>query len=103
VPEYFSFSDSRRRKNRCTFFQGEKSMKRKAVLSALLALAVAAPAVVAPSVAPSLAPIANAQNAEYPDVPLDHWAYNAINKLSAAGIIEGYPNGTYSGGRAMTR
>lgn len=79
-------------------------MKRKAALSALLALVVAAPAVVAPSMAPSLAPNANAQQAaEYPDVPLDHWAYNAINKLSAAGIIEGYPNGTYSGGRAMTR
>lgn len=77
-------------------------MKRKAVLSALLAVAMAAPAVIAPSVAPSLAPNVQAQ-AEYPDVPLDHWAYNAINKLSQAGIIEGYPNGTYSGGRAMTR
>jgi uncharacterized protein YfaS (alpha-2-macroglobulin family)/TolA-binding protein len=41
--------------------------------------------------------------AEYPDIPLDHWAYNALNKLSAAGVIEGYPNGTYSGGRALTR
>jgi hypothetical protein len=76
-------------------------MKRKAVLSALLALVVAAPAVIAPKVT-SLTPTAQAQ-AEYPDVPLDHWAYNAINKLSQAGIIEGYPNGTYSGGRAMTR
>jgi hypothetical protein len=71
-------------------------------MSALLAVAMAAPAVIAPSVAPSLAPNVHAQ-AEYPDVPLDHWAYNAINKLSKAGIIEGYPNGTYSGGRAMTR
>jgi hypothetical protein len=79
-------------------------MKRKATLSALLALVVGAPALVAPIVAPSLAPTASAQApAEYPDVPLDHWAYNAINKLSAAGILEGYPNGQYQGNRAMTR
>jgi len=83
-------------------------MKRKAALSALLALVVAAPAVIAPIVAPSLAPNVQAQDAnvaaaEYPDVPLDHWAYNAINKLSQAGIIEGYPSGQYNGGRAMTR
>lgn len=77
-------------------------MKRKAALGALLALVVAAPAAIAPIVAPSMAPNAQAQ-AEYPDVPLDHWAYNAINKLSAAGIIEGYPSGQYNGGRAMTR
>jgi hypothetical protein len=79
-------------------------MKRKATLSALLALVVGAPALVAPIVAPSLAPTASAQApAEYPDVPLDHWAYNAINKLSAAGVLEGYPNGQYQGNRAMTR
>jgi hypothetical protein len=77
-------------------------MKRKAALSALLALAVAAPAVIAPIAAPSMAPTAQAQ-VEYPDVPLDHWAYNAINKLSQAGIIEGHPSGQYNGGRAMTR
>ena len=77
-------------------------MKRKAALSALLALVVAAPAVIAPIVAPSMAPVAQAQ-AEYPDVPLGHWAYDAINKLSAAGVIEGYPSGQYNGGRAMTR
>lgn len=79
-------------------------MKRKAALSALLALAVGTPALVAPIVAPSLAPVAQAQApAEYPDVPLDHWAYNAINKLSQAGVLEGYPNGQYQGNRAMTR
>jgi uncharacterized protein YfaS (alpha-2-macroglobulin family)/TolA-binding protein len=37
------------------------------------------------------------------DVPLDNWSYSALNSLAHAGIIEGYPNGTYSGGRAMTR
>ena len=40
---------------------------------------------------------------EYPDVPLDHWSYNALNKLASAGIIEGYPSGQYNGGRAITR
>lgn len=79
-------------------------MKRKAAMSALLALAVGTPALVAPIAAPSLAPVAQAQApAEYPDVPLDHWAYPAINKLSQAGVLEGYPNGQYQGNRAMTR
>lgn len=73
-------------------------------LSVLLGLALGAPAVVAPVVAPSHAPAAIAQEtAEYPDVPQNHWAYDAINKLSQAGIIEGMPNGTYVGNKPMTR
>jgi len=40
---------------------------------------------------------------EFPDVPPDHWAYDAIQKLVDAGIIIGYPDGTFSGKRAMTR
>lgn len=27
----------------------------------------------------------------FPDVPKDHWAYNAVQRLAHAGIIEGYP------------
>lgn len=73
-------------------------------LSVLLGLALGAPAVVAPVVMPSHAPAAIAQEtAEYPDVPQNHWAYDAINKLSQAGIIEGMPNGTYMGNKPMTR
>ena len=73
-------------------------------LSVLLGLALGAPAVVAPVVMPSHAPAAIAQEtAEYPDVPQNHWAYDAINKLSQAGIIEGMPNGTYLGNKPMTR
>ena len=73
-------------------------------LSVLLGLALGAPAVVAPIVMPSHAPAAYAQeSAEYPDVPQNHWAYAAINKLSQAGIIEGMPNGTYMGNKPMTR
>jgi len=39
----------------------------------------------------------------FADVPADHWAYDAIVQLAAAGLIEGYPDGTYGGSRMMTR
>ncbi|HOQ72801.1 MAG TPA: S-layer homology domain-containing protein [Limnochordia bacterium] len=39
----------------------------------------------------------------FADVPADHWAYDAIVQLAAAGLIEGYPDGTYGGARMMTR
>ncbi|MFW5897592.1 MAG: S-layer homology domain-containing protein, partial [Halanaerobium sp.] len=39
----------------------------------------------------------------FSDVPGDHWAYDAINKLVAAGIVEGYPDGEYKGDENMTR
>ncbi len=41
--------------------------------------------------------------ASFSDVPSDHWSYNAINKLVAAGIVEGYPDGEYKGQQSMTR
>lgn len=37
------------------------------------------------------------------DVPAGHWAYDAVNKLAAEGVVEGYPYGTYGGDRLMTR
>ncbi|MHB1457240.1 MAG: S-layer homology domain-containing protein [Armatimonadota bacterium] len=40
---------------------------------------------------------------EFPDVPTDHWAYPAVQELAEAGIIQGYPDGTFGGKRAMTR
>jgi hypothetical protein len=36
-------------------------------------------------------------------VPFDHWAYDAVAQLVDAGIIIGYPDGTFKGDRAMTR
>jgi hypothetical protein len=33
------------------------------------------------------------QKPAFPDVPRDHWAFEAVSKLAAAGIIEGYPLG----------
>ena len=39
----------------------------------------------------------------FPDVPANHWAYEYVGKLAAAGIIEGYPDGKFSGDRMMSR
>ena len=39
----------------------------------------------------------------FSDVPGDHWAYDAINSLVAAGVVEGYPDGEYKGQQSMTR
>ncbi len=39
----------------------------------------------------------------FPDVAENHWAYEYVGKLAAAGIIEGYPDGNYSGDRMMSR
>ncbi len=39
----------------------------------------------------------------FSDVPAGHWAYDAVNKLAAEGVMEGYPGGTYGGDRLMTR
>ena len=39
----------------------------------------------------------------FSDVPAGHWAYDAVNKLAAEGVIEGYPGGIYGGDRLMTR
>lgn len=41
--------------------------------------------------------------AAFGDVPFTHWAYDAIQKLSEMGIIEGYPGGKFNGKQAMTR
>ena len=39
----------------------------------------------------------------FSDVPAGHWAYDAVNKLAAEGVVEGYQDGTYGGDRLMTR
>ena len=39
----------------------------------------------------------------FSDVPMNHWAYDAVEQMAAKGILEGYPNGTFKGNRAMTR
>lgn len=40
---------------------------------------------------------------DFPDVPENHWAYEAVSKLAGNGIIQGYEDGKYHGERTMTR
>lgn len=40
---------------------------------------------------------------EFPDVPANHWAYEAVSKLAGNDIVEGYPDGDFHGDRTMTR
>ena len=37
------------------------------------------------------------------DVPLNHWAYDAVQSLAAKGVIVGYPDGTFGGAKSLTR
>ncbi|MFN8612304.1 MAG: S-layer homology domain-containing protein [Vulcanimicrobiota bacterium] len=39
----------------------------------------------------------------FPDVKDEHWAKDAVAKLAAQGLLEGYPDGTFKGDRAATR
>ena len=39
----------------------------------------------------------------FSDVPAGHWAYDAVNKLAAEGVVDGYPDGTYCGDKLITR
>jgi hypothetical protein len=70
-------------------------------------MALADPTTVA--VAP-VAPVAStatatdvAQAGPLSDVPLNSWAYDAVDQLAKDGIIKGYPDGTFKGNRPMTR
>ncbi|HVF11229.1 MAG TPA: S-layer homology domain-containing protein [Abditibacteriaceae bacterium] len=90
-------------------------MKHKATLGVMIAFAAAAPAVVVPQLVtqaqaqdavpavPAEAAPAADQRADYPDVLPGHWAYDAIDKLSRAGVVEGLPDGNYHGPKPMTR
>ena len=64
-------------------------MKKFAVVLAVVALAAFA--------VPALA--AN----PFMDVPMNHWAYDAIGQLAAKGVLSGYPDGTYKGNQPTTR
>lgn len=65
-------------------------MKRtlKYALTAVLASAFAIPAM--------------AQD-NFPDTPDNHWAYEALGKLKKDGLLVGYPDGLYRGGRPASR
>src|SRR5438105_3344798 len=47
------------------------------------------------------APVA-AQNMP-PDVPPNHWAYQAVHDLADKGLVKGYPDGKFLGKRTLTR
>jgi hypothetical protein len=59
------------------------------VAAALLAVAVGVPSGV--------------RATPFADVPADHWAYQAIETLSADGLIDGYPDGSFKGDRPLSR
>ena len=63
-------------------------MKKKILCSLLLALGMSSTALGANP---------------FSDIPKGHWSYAAVAKLAQAGIIDGYPDGTFQGERTMTR
>ena len=69
----------------------KKSAKKQltAAILAGLTLAVAAPAMAAAN--------------PFSDVPAKHWSYDSVSKLAAAGIVDGYGDGTFRGDKTMTR
>lgn len=50
----------------------------------------------------AIAGTATAQS-NFPDVPENHWAYEALARMKKEGLLMGYPDGLYRGPRAATR
>jgi hypothetical protein len=44
-----------------------------------------------------------AERSPFTDLPADHWAYPAVEKLVSKGILSGYPNGAFRGKNLVTR
>ena len=40
---------------------------------------------------------------QFPDVPDNHWAYEALENMRAEGILVGYPDGLFRGSRPLSR
>ena len=40
---------------------------------------------------------------DFPDVPENHWAYEAVSRLAGNDIVQGYPDGEFHGELTMTR
>lgn len=43
------------------------------------------------------------KSAMFPDVPENHWAYDAVKRLADSGLVHGYPDGMFHGDRTLTR
>ena len=61
-----------------------------AAVAMIAALAMAAPAMAAPT-------------NPFMDVPQGHWAYDAVALLASRGIVSGYPDGAFKGAQPATR
>ncbi|RYG41784.1 S-layer homology domain-containing protein, partial [bacterium] len=46
---------------------------------------------------------AHAQQGAPADVPRTHWAFDAVDTLFRAGLLSGYPDGTFKGNRPASR
>ena len=68
--------------------KGEITMKKSLVLAMAMALGVTASAYAANP---------------FSDVPAGHWAYDSVAELAAAGVVDGYGDGTFGGDKLMTR
>lgn len=47
--------------------------------------------------------IQNSLSREFPDVPENHWAYEAVQDLATKNLVIGYPDGQFKGDRQLTR
>ncbi len=63
-------------------------MKRSCLVALALALGISATAAAANP---------------FSDVPAGHWAYDSVARLAAAGVVDGYGDGTFGGEKLMTR
>jgi len=72
------------------FWRQNKTMKNITKIALLVALGGGA-------IVPALA------QDNFPDVPENHWAFEALDNLKKEGIVVGYPDGRYRGTRFMTR
>lgn len=67
-------------------------MKKKTLVSAVLSATIM-----------GTASVTMAAENMFSDVPLDHWAYDAVNKLAEDGIIDGYGDTNFGGDKPITR
>src|SRR5579862_8717901 len=77
-----------RRKSKARSTHTDMTRTFRLALTAVLSLAVVIPAI--------------AQD-NFPDVPDNHWAYEALKRMKSEGLLVGYPDGLFRGNRPATR
>lgn len=55
------------------------------------------------AVALSLVSGVAAEAGAFSDLPANHWAYEAIEKMTSKGIVNGFPDNTFKGDKSLTR